>query len=193
MDPPADKNGFVTFKNSFVTFTAKVIDAESPEKLNLKWTVSKGTIYSGQGTQTLVVTGFDDSLTATLEVEGLPQSCLNTASCTFIWCPAAPKRKFDMYIDIAYGDEKVRLDNYAIELQNDPGAQGYLIAYGIKPDRRSKTERWLDRAKDYLIKRHKIDEGRIVTIYGGYRKERELELWVVPSGAAPPTASPTVR
>jgi hypothetical protein len=39
-------------------------------------------------------------------------------------------RKIDEYGNIRFNDEKARLDNYAIELQNDPTAQGYLICYG---------------------------------------------------------------
>ena len=33
--------------------------------------------------------------------------------------------KFDEYGNIKFNDEKARLDNYAIQLQNEPGAQGY--------------------------------------------------------------------
>ncbi|MBV8857759.1 MAG: hypothetical protein JOZ02_12560, partial [Acidobacteria bacterium] len=37
-----------------------------------------------------------------------------------------------------------------------------------------------------------ITADRIVTVDGGYREELTVELWVVPSGATPPAASPTV-
>ena len=39
-------------------------------------------------------------------------------------------RKIDEYGNIRFNDEKARLDNFAIELQNDPTAQGYLVCYG---------------------------------------------------------------
>jgi hypothetical protein len=31
-----------------------------------------------------------------------------------------------------------------------------------------------------------------VTVDGGYKEDLTVELWIVPSGANPPTASPTV-
>jgi hypothetical protein len=39
-------------------------------------------------------------------------------------------RKVDEYGAINCEDEMARLDNYAIELQNDPSAQAVVIVYG---------------------------------------------------------------
>jgi len=34
-------------------------------------------------------------------------------------------RSFDEYGNIKFNDEKARLDNFAVQLQNAPGSQGY--------------------------------------------------------------------
>ena len=67
-------------------------------------------------------------------------------------------RKFDEYGNIGFNDEKARLDNYAIQLQNEPGAQGYIIAYGGL--REVKDQARADRAKNYLVNTRGIDAGR---------------------------------
>ena len=104
----------------------------------------------------------------------------------------AQARKFDEYGNIARNDVKARLDNFAIELQNDPGAQGYIIAYGGRRGPAGEAQTRADFAQNYLVNTRGIDAGRLVTVDGGFREEATTELWIVPSGAPPPTASPTV-
>jgi hypothetical protein len=105
--------------------------------------------------------------------------------------PIGPTQ-FDTYGRIARNDEKARLDNFAIQLQNDPGAQGYIIAYGGRRGPAGEAQTRADFAKNYLVTSRGIDPGRIVTVDGGFREEATTELWLVPSGATPPTASPNV-
>jgi hypothetical protein len=94
--------------------------------------------------------------------------------------------KFDEYGDIKFNDEKARLDNYAIQLQNDPGAQGYILAYGSCE---GEAQARADRAKGYLVNTRGIDAGRLVTVDGGCRSDLTVQLWIVPAGAAAPAAS----
>jgi hypothetical protein len=94
--------------------------------------------------------------------------------------------KFDEYGNIKFNDEKARLDNYAIQLQNQPGAQGYILAYGSCA---GEAEARAQRAKDYLVNTRGIDAGRLVTVDGGCRSDLSVELWIVPTGATPPAAS----
>jgi len=127
------------------------------------------------------------TVTATVEVGGLDPACSRTASCSAsVTAPQPPPTKFDEYGNIRFNDEKARLDNYAIQLQNQPGAQGYIIAYGSCA---GEAQARADRAKDYLVNTRGIDAGRIVTMDGGCRSDLSVELWIVPSGATPPAAS----
>lgn len=169
-----------------ITFTASVTGEAT---VTYNWSVSSGTISSGQGTSTITVdtTGLGgQTVTATLEIGGVDPACSRTASCTTqITAPPPPPRKFDEYGNIAFNDEKARLDNYAIQLQNEPGSQGYIIAYGSCA---GEAQARADRAKDYLVNTRGIDAGRLVTIDGGCRSDLTVELWVVPQGATAPAA-----
>jgi len=95
-------------------------------------------------------------------------------------------RKFDEYGDIRFNDEKARLDNYAIELQNAPASTGTIVVFG---NCAGAGQARGDRAKDYLVNTRGIDAGRLTVIDGGCREDLVVELWVVPSGAAAPTPS----
>jgi hypothetical protein len=172
---------------SAITFSSSL---SSSANVTYNWSVSAGTISSGQGTSSITVdtAGLGgQTVTATVEVGGLDPACSRTASCsTSVTAPQAPPTKFDEYGNIRFNDEKARLDNYAIQLQNQPGAQGYIIAYGSCA---GEAQARADRAKDYLVNTRGIDAGRIVTMDGGCRSDLSVELWIVPSGATPPAAS----
>jgi hypothetical protein len=178
-----------------VTFTANVSGGDPNVTPTYNWTVTAGTISSGQGTSSITVdtTGLADNsnITATVDVGGYDRSCSTSSSCS-TGVTARLARKVDEYGNIRFNDEKARLDNYAIELQNDPTAQGYLICYGGRRGRAGEGQRRCDRAKDYLVTTRGIDASRIFTVDGGFKEELNVELWIVPSGATPPTASPTV-
>lgn len=170
-----------------ITFTASV---SSDANVTYNWSVSAGTISSGQGTSTISVdtTGLGgQSVTATLEIGGVDPACARTASCTTaITTPPRPPVKFDEYGNITFNDEKARLDNYAIQLQNDPTSTGTIIAYGSCA---GEAQARADRARDYLVNTRGIDASRLTTLDGGCRDALTVELWVVPSGATAPTAS----
>jgi hypothetical protein len=156
------------------------------------WSVSAGTISNGQGTPSITIdtTGLSgQNVTATVEIGGLPPECQRTASCSFSVAtpPTQPEcRKFDEYSDLKFNDEKARLDNFAIQLQQEPGSQGYYVIFGScdgEADQRSA------RAVDYLVNVRGIDRGRITVVNGGCRETLTVELWICPTGAAAPTLS----
>ena len=180
-----------------ITYTANVTGGDPNVAATYNWSVSAGTIESGQGTPSITVRTTQamggQSITATVNVGGYPPECNATGSCTTTVQVVAIARLFDQYGNIAFNDEKARLDNYAIQLQNEPGAQGYIIAYGGRRGRAGEAQARADRAKDYMVNTRGIDPGRIVTVDGGYREDLTVELWIVPTGAALPAASPTVQ
>jgi len=181
--------------NQPITFTANISGGPTDVTPTYNWTVSAGTISSGQGTSTITVdtAGLGgQSVTATVDVGGFDRSCTTSASCTTQVIRQVEARKIDEYGNIRFNDEKARLDNFAIELQNDPTAQGYIIAYGGRRGRAGEAQRRADRAKDYLVNTRGIDASRIVTVDGGFREDLTVELWIVPSGATAPQATATV-
>lgn len=175
-----------------MTFTANVKSDEPNFQPAFNWTVTYGTIISGQGTPTITVkipeqTHGSYTITGTVEIAGIPSECTtNSASCTTNVC-GLPPRKLDEYGSITRNEEKARLSNFAIALQNEPGAQSYIIAYGGYRSRAGEAQRRADFAKNYLINQYDIDARRIVTVDGGFKEETAVELWIVPQGAAPPT------
>jgi hypothetical protein len=102
-------------------------------------------------------------------------------------------REVDEYPNIRFNDEKARLDNFAIELQRDPTAQGYIIGYGGRICHLGEAIARANRARDYMVNTRRIDSSRITTRDGGYRTVVGAELYLRPLGASAPAASPTVR
>ena len=155
------------------------------------WTVSAGTIIEGQGTDTIRVdtTGLaGQSVTATLRMGGYQLDC--SATCTVNFPVPVECRKFDEFPAIAYNDEKARLDNYAIEMQNDPGATAYVIVYPGQRGKPTDVQRHTNRVVDYLVNSRGINAQRIVTVVGPARDVLMVELWLCPQGARPPASAP---
>lgn len=115
-------------------------------------------------------------------------------------------RKFDEYYfsstddpqseDGGYEGEGNLLEPYAAALRLEPRAQAYIILYPqhSRQERRTDspraTQRMLGEVKRELTRRHKISASRIRMVNGGYRRWREIELWIVPRGEHAPIATP---
>ncbi|MGH9968211.1 MAG: PEGA domain-containing protein [Pyrinomonadaceae bacterium] len=186
-----------------ITYTADVTYAGA-SPLNYTWTVSPASakILSGPGTPTVTVdsTGFaGQRITATLVVDdgSGETTCRQVAqAATFIPQPPPrenPAREYDVCCSCSYDDQKARLDNLAVELQNDPSATAYVFAYGGRTSRAGQADRLGSRAREYLVSERGINTSRIVVINGGFREEDCVELWIVPAGATAPQPRPTVQ
>ena len=84
------------------------------------WTVSAGTIISGQGTDTIKVdtTGLaGQTVRASLSMGGYNLECSGDCGVS-IPLPKPINRKFDEFPDISRNDEKARLDNFGIEVSS---------------------------------------------------------------------------
>ncbi len=179
------------------TLTATVSGGDPNVTPSFNWTVTGGTITSGQNTPTITVdtTGVTGSFTATATVGGNDVTCPNTASCT-VNVPAVPvtpiARKIDEFGNIVRDDEKARLDPFAVELQNDPTSTATIISYGGRVGRVGEAQIRADRARNYLVNERGIDPARITTVDGGFREEASTELYIVPTGAEQPPPAPTV-
>jgi hypothetical protein len=155
------------------------------------WTVSAGRIIDGQGTPSIRVdtTGLaGQTVTATLAIGGYTLDC--SASCSVQFPVPVECRKFDEYPTISYNDEKARLDNYAIELQNDPTATAFVIVYPGQRGRPGDVQKQTTRLVDYLVNSRGISNQRIVTLVGPARSVLLVELWLCPQGARPPNLAP---
>ena len=185
-----------------ITFSAETAYSGT-SALNYSWQVSPNTakILASTGNRiTVDSTGLGDQrVTATLVVDdgSGEAACRQTAQAAAYVRPPehheVPSRQFDVCCSCSFDDQKARLDNLAVELQNDPSATTYVIAYGGRTSRIGIAGLLGSRAQDYLMTARGIDGSRIVVINGGFREEDCVELWIVPRGATTPQPTPTVQ
>jgi hypothetical protein len=71
------------------------------------------------------------------------------------------------------------LEAFGLELQKNPKATGYLIAYQSRMSKTARVaENALRRERNYLIKEFGIRPRRLKTVQGGFRELQTMELWV---------------
>lgn len=170
-----------------LTFTSTVTGGSPKVPQSYNWTISAGSIISGQGTNSITVntTGLEgQSVRATLSMGGYPMDCSDTCLVQFPF--PVECRKFDEFPDIARNDEKARLDNFAIELQNDPTSTAYVIVYPGAQGKSGDVQKHTSRIVDYLVNSRGVDARRVVTLVGPPRPELVVALWNCPQGARPP-------
>lgn len=105
--------------------------------------------------------------------------------------PSVP-RKFDQYGQVGECDEGARLDNFAIQLQNEPTSKGYIISYDGRDTLPARLKLRGPRALNYLTYQRGLSPDRVVALDGGYREEVTIELWIVPKDAPAPEPSDTI-
>lgn len=182
----------ITQPGESMTFTATASGGTS-SNLTYNWTVSDGTITSGQGTPSITVATTREmaarSVTATVDVGGQcaeaaaagGQRCPSTASATGDVAPLPVPVLVDEFGKMPNDDIRGRLDAFFADLANNPGSQGYIINYG--------TDREIA-AREKLILNHiafrNQDRGRFTLVRGG-AGPINTKLWRVPPGADNPT------
>ena len=190
-------------EGEIITYTADVAYSGTAG-LRYHWTISPSSarIMSGADSPTLTVdsTGLGSQrVIATLTVDdgSADAMCRQTAQAVSMIAAEEKKiivaREFDECNNCTFDDQKARLDNLAVELQNDQSTTGYIIAYGGRYSPIGQVDRLMTRARDYLIQQRGIDASRLVIVNGGFREDDSVEVWIVPSGAAAPRATPTVQ
>jgi hypothetical protein len=174
----------VTTPGQSMTFTAT-----TGGDVTYNWTVSAGTISSGQGTSSITVdtTGVPNngSVTATVEMSGasLCADCPRTQSATAGFAALPTKQLVDEYGKLTNDDVKARIDGFYTQLNNDPNAKGYIIIYG--------TPAQIKVARAQIMKAiafRKYDASRVTIVEGPPQgADVHVKLWLVPAGAEPPT------
>ena len=170
-----------------VTFSAELSGGTTGVQPVYNWTVSAGTITSGQGTPSITVSTAGLSgqdVRASLTINGY--GGLNCAASFSVPVQAerVRSRQFDEIGNITRNGEKARLDLFASELQNDPHASGYILAWGGKPGQAQKRAADL---KAYLVNTRGLEASRIVVQSGRTGGDLRMQFWLVPMGAEPPT------
>jgi hypothetical protein len=182
--------GGVVQPGETLNFTANLSGGSDTSGVTYNWTVSAGTISSGQGTPSISVdtTGLSNTnVVASVEVTG-PGLCENCRTLTgqetgSVQAKPEP-RLFDEFGPLSNDDVKARIQNLYVELGNNPGAQGYIINYGT--DREvARREKQIRDAITFL----NLDASRVTLVNGGANPNGKgvyTKVWIVPPGADNP-------
>ena len=173
----------VTSPGQSMTFTANVSGGEN---ITYNWTTSAGEITSGQGTPSITVATTEamagSNVTATVSLGNAPECpCTNTASETAPVAARPDNITVDEFGAVANDDLKARIDNFFVQLSNNPGAQGYIINYGTAAEIRRRNA-----VINSHIRMRGLDASRVTFIDGpsdgtGIR----TRLIISPPGAPP--------
>ncbi len=89
--------------------------------------------------------------------------------------------KFDQFSAANDEDIGARVDNFFLELNNNPSVVAYIVNFGTVKEI-AKREKQI---KDYL-KIRRYDQSRITFVQGGFRVMVQTQFWTVPAGAETP-------
>jgi hypothetical protein len=179
----------ITAPGESMTFVANVSGGSQDQVVTYNWTVSAGTISSGQGTPSITVAVPADmaggNITATVTLGGLDPTCNcpNTASETAGVSTPPQANEVDTFGPLANDDVKARVQNFYVQLANNPNSQGYIINYGT-PKQIASRRAQITKAITFL----KLDPSRVTFVDGPpHGAEVETHFYLVPPGATPPT------
>ena len=157
-------------------------------KLSYSWSVNAGTIVKGQGTPEITIATTREleggSITATVEVDGLPNGCERSASEIAGVAPRVIGCAGDEWGELKPNEERGRLDLFFAELSNNPNDVG-LIIFRVEPG--EKLDPSNSRIQFVLkhMKFRKFDKSRIWFALENAER-RSTQVWRMPPGAEPP-------
>ena len=95
--------------------------------------------------------------------------------------------RFDAYsTKISIKQENGRLDNYAIQLKNDPNSRGLILVYAENEKTAAATKARARRAAKYLVKTRGLNPARVIWRFEGACKYDEIQLYLLyPTEADP--------
>lgn len=108
---------------------------------------------------------------------------------------AGQERPVAMQVDefgrISCDDYLARIDNFYVQLNNNPTVQGLMIVSGDPKYFRNKIDYELN--FEGAIRGRKFDPDRVTIARGKKSDELKIQFWIVPAGANPPEFERTER
>lgn len=162
------------------TFTANITTENS---ISYVWTVSAGTIIEGQNSPVIRVATTPEmansDATATVEIKGLPDNCIKTASETLSLVSCRLPIELDDYEKISFKEEKERLKNVAANLINQPDTSAYIRIY-FPSNQKMQQKNYSKKIKNYLTQNLKISAERLFFLNGEAESQRTV-IGIVPN------------
>jgi hypothetical protein len=98
-----------------------------------------------------------------------------------------PNSPFDSYgTYVSWENEKARLDNFAIQLQNDQTSLGFILVYDQSGGCPGEAQARAERAKRYLVKRRGVRWNQVIWRRDGYQNDIFTYLVIAPRGSYVP-------
>ena len=91
-----------------------------------------------------------------------------------------PNSPFDQYSTIRWEDEMARLDNFAIQLQNDEKATGYILVVEEAGGCPGEAQARAVRAKRYVVEHRRVPSNRVIWRIEGYSEGLFTTLILAP-------------
>jgi hypothetical protein len=178
----------LTEAGGVMTFTANLVPG-SNDSPTYNWTVSEGTIESGQGTPSITVRAPNNTaggnITATVQIGGWASGCgcQTSGSQSGSYGGKPTPTQIDEFGKATNDDVKARVDSFYTQLNANPNSQGYIINYGtpaqIKARRAQITK---------AIAFRKYDPSRVTFVDGPDTGDGpKTRFYLVPPGAENPT------
>ena len=90
-----------------------------------------------------------------------------------------PITPFDEYGEIGWEEERARLDNFAIQLQQDQDLIGYILVYEVTGGCLGEAQARALRAKRYVVEHRGVEWKRIMWRQEGYQADMQTTLLLV--------------
>ena len=103
--------------------------------------------------------------------------------------PIAGTQRLDHYDDygaIRWEDEKARLDNFAIQLQNDKTLVGYILVAAALGGCPGEAQARAIRAKRYVVEHRGVPANRVIWRFEGYSSDLRTVVLPLSRGVVPP-------
>lgn len=176
-----------------VSFNARINGGDRNVTPSILWNISGGAIRDGQGTPRVDVdsagAGAYREIIAELWLGGYAPECvIQPAPYRIEVVP--PAAKFDEFGQLTPDEETEKLAA-AVKAAHYGNDKVYVIGYAGRSSERMFSSTALRRMRDHLI-RSGFPAARVSAYDGGFREQPAFELWIVPEGAEPPKATPTI-
>ena len=160
-------------------FKAAVANLPPNENILYKWKIYNGEIISGHGTSFVEVLGIRP-ITASVELSEYASRCKSVVASVSLLAfePPPPVQQVSEFVSIPFDQQKKLLDEFVSQLHMNPGARGWIIAYGRWGSAREGLK--------YLTERHGLETGRLVYLEKPRDDKFKVKLLLVPAGSLPP-------
>lgn len=163
---------------------------EALNKLNLSyvWSISSGEICSGQGTKAIIVksNSKEGGITkATVSIKGLSAGCEGTIAEEAAFAGESKPMLVDESASGIPGNLKAGLDNYFVQLSNDPSAEGIIVFKSKTKPRVVEQIRKISTA--IYFRKNDLSRLSYRIVFVKNIDDENTAYWIIPSGAVLPS------